>query len=228
MNRDEQRTRAPALPPSTTMCGGNRSLYPREAGGGTWIGVNDQGMALALVNWYSASRQRGPGAPTRGAIIPSLLRWSSGRAVREHLGKMALDDYSPFRLLAVLPLSRELCQWGWDGQSLQETSLGWRPHHCFSSGYKESEASLTRGAVCAMAERDADVGTVPWLRRVHRSHLPEEGPFSICMHRSDACTVSYTEVELSDGVYRMHYHAGNPCHRDASCDDQNLCLAAGI
>ena len=32
------------------------------------------------------------------------------------------------------------------------------------------------------------------LRALHRSHAPMRGPFSICMHRADAATVSYAEV----------------------------------
>ena len=53
---------------------------------------------------------------------------------------------------------------------------------------------------CAKAARNQKFeGRLNWLRRLHRSHLPERGPFSICMHRSDAATVSYTVSNQGPG-----------------------------
>jgi hypothetical protein len=52
---------------------------------------------------------------------------------------------------------------------------------------------------------------VEWLRRLHRSHRPEIGPYSICMHRDDAATVSYTEIVVSRGISRMRYESGPTC-----------------
>jgi len=58
-------------------------------------------------------------------------------------------------------------------------------------------------------------GRLNWLRRLHRSHLPERGPFSICMHRSDAATVSYTEVAVSGQRATMRYKLGPYCSNGA-------------
>src|SRR5436305_622975 len=49
------------------------------------------------------------------------------------------------------------------------------------------------------------------LRGLHRSHLPERGPFSICMHRTNAATVSYTEVTVENRNVTMRYKPGPPC-----------------
>jgi hypothetical protein len=43
-------------------------------------------------------------------------------------------------------------------------------------------------------------------------HSPVRGSFSICVHRPDAATVSYTEVAFTGGELTMRYHAGHPCH----------------
>jgi len=38
-------------------------------------------------------------------------------------------------------------------------------------------------------------------------------PFSTCMHRADASTVSYTEISFSPREAVMRYHAGAPCQK---------------
>jgi hypothetical protein len=48
-----------------------------------------------------------------------------------------------------------------------------------------------------------------------RFHVPETGPFSTCMHRADAATVSYTEVVVSSRQAMMRHHAGAPCENTA-------------
>jgi hypothetical protein len=55
------------------------------------------------------------------------------------------------------------------------------------------------------------------LRRLHRSHSPEAGPFSTCMHRSDAATVSYTEITAFSRKARLRYHAAAPCNAHPAC-----------
>ena len=54
------------------------------------------------------------------------------------------------------------------------------------------------------------------LRRLHRSHLPKRGPFSICMHRPDAMTISYTEVAVSKQRATMRYKSAPPCSNGAN------------
>jgi hypothetical protein len=46
---------------------------------------------------------------------------------------------------------------------------------------------------------------------LHRSHGTERGPYSTCMHREDAATVSYTEVTVSRQRADMSYTPGTPC-----------------
>jgi hypothetical protein len=49
------------------------------------------------------------------------------------------------------------------------------------------------------------------LRRLHCSHQPERGAFSVCMHRDDAETVSYTEIIAGQDGARMRHAAGALC-----------------
>ncbi len=79
------------------------------------------------------------------------------------------------------------------------------------SGPARSRGQRVRNQIFQKAQRQKSVGTLGWLRRLHRCHAPESGPFSTCMHRSDAATVSYTEIAVSGRRVRMQYHAGAPC-----------------
>jgi hypothetical protein len=85
-----------------------------------------------------------------------------------------------------------------------------------SSGFDEPGARRERGRIFRQALRQRSAGTLEWMRRLHHSHIPEAGPYSICMHRADAATVSYTEVLVSARRGRMRYQAGAPCERAAS------------
>ena len=58
--------------------GERRALYPREPNDGTWLGVNDSGLCLALINWHRIKREPEGKLESRGRIIPRLIGASSG------------------------------------------------------------------------------------------------------------------------------------------------------
>src|ERR1044072_8098209 len=68
-NRDEKRTRGGAVPPALIECGGLHSLSPTDPdAGGTWIAVNEYGLALCLLNGPPRPAER-----SRGLVIPELI-----------------------------------------------------------------------------------------------------------------------------------------------------------
>ena len=79
-NRDEQRDRAPALPPAVHgLSDRTANVVVDPAGRGTWVGVNDTSLAAVLLNRRAdstapldKSRRR-----SRGLIIPFLLECAS-------------------------------------------------------------------------------------------------------------------------------------------------------
>jgi hypothetical protein len=81
----------------------------------------------------------------------------------------------------------------------------WKTNIWISSGYDEPGAQAARSQVFRQALRQSSAGTLAWLRRLHRSHRPERGAYSICMHREDAATVSYTEIRSRPGRVEMEY-----------------------
>jgi hypothetical protein len=209
MNRDEQVSRPRAQSPRRHWAGTRASLYPSETGGGTWIGANDAGLTLALVNWY-AKPQRGRAlCVSRGIIIPHLLAADSFAEVAAMFADLPLSRINPFRLIAVSARKRAVREWRWDGAVLTSSRFGWTRRHWFSSGYDEVLTNRMRAAVVRKSAKSPL--TSAGLRTLHQSHLPERGPFSICMHRIDAKTVSYTEIAATKSGAAMRYAAGSPC-----------------
>lgn len=211
MNRDEKLARVAGLPPAEQRCGGRGVLCPSEPGGGTWIGVNDTGVTVALINWYSVPDRAREKVMSRGELVRGCLPADSVRSAGEALAAVPLERVNPFRLIGVFPATREVVEWRWNLRRLDEVHHPWRTGIWISSGFDEPGAQQTRGKVFREALRQKTVGSVEWLRRLHRSHSPECGPYSICMHRADAATVSYTEVVVGSNVATMRYTPAAPC-----------------
>jgi hypothetical protein len=211
MNRDEKLRRPAGLPPQRHHVRDRKVIYPSEPGGGTWISLNDGGSTLALINWYSAPHQTIADPISRGEIIRTACDATAPHEVVATLASMLLARTRPFRLIGIFPASHEVIEWRWNGLKLEGVKHLWRPNIWISSGYDEPGADQTRSKAFGAALLKVDRGTVEWLRSLHRSHSHGESAYSICMHRDDAATVSYTEIEVSDSVRRMHYSANNPC-----------------
>ena len=217
MNRDEKLTRVTALPPSIHRMKGRVALYPSEPKGGTWIGVTDTGVTLALINWYAIARRVAEAPLSRGELVQRALAGDSPEVADRILAKSPLARVNPFRLIGVFPGTTEILEWRWDLQVLGRIAHPWQTAIWISSGFDEAGAQRTRGNAFAEALRESAQDDLDWLRRLHRSHAPNRGPYSVCMHRADAATVSYTEVAVEERVATMTYHPGPPCCESASC-----------
>jgi hypothetical protein len=211
MNRDESLLRPAAQPPEHFVRAGRAAIYPTEPTGGSWVGVNDTGLTLALINWYAIPREPGIGRVSRGIVVPSLLAATSVEEAHAAVAALPKQDMAPFRLLIFAPRERRACESRWDQHTLDEMPHAWEPRHWFSSGHDEPRAQHERGQVARESWREAHAGSLPWLRRLHGSHEPARGPFCFCMHRKDAATVSYTEVVVTRRAATMRYHDGPLC-----------------
>lgn len=208
MNRDERITRARAVPPDTENLKGTSAVFPRDAAGGTWIGVSEFGISFALLN----QNDRGSGTAkvrSRGEIIPELLACPSAAEA----GRIATAfDYRgmwPFRLVGVFHEKQLIKEWQWNGRELLSQTHDWGPRHWFSSSLSDEQAAQCRGEICRSAWNEADAGSLTWLRRLHQSH--ESGRFSICVHRDNVRTLSYSEIVWDRDRGRFSYFDGSPC-----------------
>jgi len=230
MNRDEKRERFAALLPEIVEFESHRSIFPREPTGGTWISVNDGGVCLALINWHRIRRKPKNDILSRGVIVRELAGEISAHQIATSVKRLPLRKLRPFRLIVIATDQKRVTELRWNLQRLTRCDHDWQRQHWFSSGFDERNAERVRAKICAsLVAGGGDPGkpdtsrrswragvnaagySLKQLRKLHRSHAPTRGPFSICMHRADAATVSYTEVSVTEKSVSMRYADGSPC-----------------
>ena len=208
-SRDELRSRLPARPPAATTVEGVRALAPTDAdAGGTWLGANELGLVVGLLN----AGQR-PGAEvdlrratSRGCLVRSLLAAADPDEVQGRLVDAELGRFRGFRLLVAGAEARSVTTHAWDGRVLVSETA---EPPLVSSSLDGERARLERAALYSRASRaGAPLGA---LERFHRSHAPARGPWSPCMHREDAVTVSLSHVHVDAARVAFRYAAGRPC-----------------
>jgi hypothetical protein len=215
MNRDERRTRAPALPPAQVDAGGVPALMPIDGdAGGTWISVNDRGHTLALLNRWDES-PHDPGTPlvSRGLLVRDLAGLPGAGAVRTAIAGLPLTRYRPFTLVSV-GLGGPPLLFEWNGQELSHAEVAEPGLVRTSSGSDQVGVERSRGALFRAASEAPGGLTPEVLVTLHRSHLPGKGPLSICMHRDEAVTVSFSLVTVSERQVLFRYVAGSPCETE--------------
>lgn len=205
-NRDESLRRGPARAPEELVLAGVRALLPVDSdAGGTWLGVNEHGLALGLLNGAD-TRAAQAERRSRGLLVRELLAAREAEAVLAALEEESLERYRGFTLAVFAP-GREPHARTWDGRELVATPA--RLPLCSSSldggrARLERERAFRRLHEGRPPERES-------LARFQASHEPERGPWSPCMHREDAATVSASQVRVDARSVAMRYAAGPPC-----------------
>jgi hypothetical protein len=215
MNRDERIARGAGELPEIHHLSGTTAMYPSDGTGGTWIAANQHGITLALLNWNDVVPRPldRNNARSRGEIIPTLASAASLTGLQAAFSALNLEGIQPFRLVGVLPSERAIGEWRWDSTQLAFQTHGWHSGHWFSSSLSDRQAESLRGAACRDAQHELDAGSAPWLRRLHASHAGGPGPFSLCVHRDDVKTLSYSEVLVTPGHIQMGHIQDSPCTR---------------
>jgi hypothetical protein len=216
MNRDEKLTRPVGLPPRRMQLRGRIILAPSEPSGGTWIGVNDTGVTLALINWYSITTRVTGNATSRGDVVKACLSADSPAAVEKTIEEQPLSRVNPFRLIGIFPADRAVIEWRWNLDRLEPRAHRWQTNTWISSGFDEPGAQHARDRTFREVLCHKSAGSLNWLRRLHRSHGGKRGPHSHCMHRADAESVSYTEISVSRHTALLRYIPGTPCSNPSS------------
>lgn len=204
-NRDERRTRGREIAPREYELDGVRYLAPRDSeAGGTWITVNEFGVALCVLNHYQAKDRVAPdAAKSRGLLVRALADCES---IDELAARTPTDEiacYRGFRLIGLEPGRAPLLV-EWDGEQRLETAGVDAP--LISSSVDPLDARAARlGAFSGVASTtDAHLA-------FHASHANGPGPLSVCMHRSDAETRSLTHVVVRGCGVALRHAAGSPC-----------------
>ncbi|MHA2938846.1 hypothetical protein ACXJY6_11215 [Vibrio sp. RC27] len=208
-NRDEQKTRADALPPQILHIDGVDVVMPIDpVGQGSWISTNEMGLSLCLLNNYQASNPNDV-ILSRGLLLKSLSSENSIESVREAFSKLALPQFAPFSLLA---FDRSVSQDGnpvmafeWNGV---ESNVHPTDSPLFSSGVDLHNVIHYRKT--AFQSIVGEERTQENLLKFHRHQHAEHSHMSVSMHRGDAKTVSFTHIEVSNDSQQMRYVAGSP------------------
>jgi hypothetical protein len=226
-NRDELRSRPAALPPRIRQFGPRKAVLPVDpTSGGTWIAVNDAGLALTLLNVNSRN-----GSPTvaarlsRGEVIPVLLHAETPRSAA--FAALDLDpvQYAPFRL--VLVNRREGVEVHSDGIRIRQVWLIGlsRPKLFTSSGLGDQAVEGPRRQLFGeFFDRPGD----PFAQQdvFHRYRWADRPHLSVCMDRQEARTVSHTLVSLGPDRVTLSYHPDAP-DRPAEAVTLTLPIAVG-
>jgi len=196
-NRDEQRTRPQAIPP--TFNAKLNAIYPIDpTGGGTWIGAHQTGTCLALLNYYQA--QIDPSLrnfTSRGEIIPTLLAHVDD--IHKQLNKMDLTVFQAFQLCvfahdlsAQIGNEQRVTLYVWDGQTLTDSVVSATSALPITSSGVDYPTVLAarQQQFKSMISEQADCED---FIAYHHSQVAS-GKCSVKMSRDDAHTVSFTHI----------------------------------
>ncbi|SMF35350.1 Transport and Golgi organisation 2 [Alteromonadaceae bacterium Bs31] len=215
-NRDEQRSRSKAVPPTIFNDAGVEYLAPTDPqGGGTWLSSNSFGLSLALLNFYQGRLPKGK-LHSRGQIVKALASCASYREVAQRCNSLPLQKYAPFSLLVFDPAQNlnDAPMLRWDGREL-DCAIQSSP--LISSAKLFDEVVTSRLSLFKSHCMDGKVNSVEDFYRLHKGHAGGQGnAHSICMHREDAQTVSLSHiyVNLKNKQSNFRYWDGAPCTID--------------
>jgi Transport and Golgi organisation 2 len=210
-NRDEKLTRKRETAPQVLDRSGVRFIAPADGDfGGTWLAVNEFGVSVSLLNGANLTQSIVPsnGQRSRGFVIPEIIAGQSSAAIRAHIRKLDLSRFSAFTMVILDFEATTMLEW--NGAALT-WSFGNRHRPLTSSSFDTEAVQQERRKNfnrlrCAAGPINAEL-----LYAFHSSHNPARGPYSVCMHRDDAETVSFTSIRVTRSRASVLYHPGAPC-----------------
>jgi hypothetical protein len=199
-NRDERSDRPAATPPTVHQLPGMTAIYPVDpVGGGTWIGVNDAGLAAALLNRtvHSAAARDCTPPRSRGLIIPHLLNCRSLIDALEAAESVDPAQFDLFRLALVQRMAAVVVTS--DGVTLSVETMGLsRPLMLTSSSLGDAVVEAPRrrrfDRLVLKKKRGAWAGA---QARFHAHRWRSRGDISVTMQRPATRTVSRTCIAVT-------------------------------
>jgi uncharacterized protein with NRDE domain len=211
-NRDERLDRpSSGLRVSTSKA--RRILAPRdEVKGGTWLGVNDQGLFVGITNRFGAGLD--DSRDSRGLLVQEALEEPSAPALRERLSSLPPERFNAFHLYYA---DAQAAFFLWSDASVlhhevlspgvhvvTESSFGADPDARDAQVRSEYSALLSQGGASLVAR----------LEQFLRQH-GDNPRASVCVHAPEwnYGTRSSTILLMSDRVARsrLFWGEGHPC-----------------
>lgn len=205
-NRDERRARAPARPPRQQVRGGIRFIAPEDPeGGGTWLAVNEQGLAVGVLNFYEVDHVWRAHQPvSRGHLVLAMADAPDVGEVTRRMRHLRAEDYHPFLLLALDPGGTTRLH-RWDGRHVDVRDLGEDDLPLTTSSFDTRTVLAHRSALFRRVRETAHGLTLEALERYHDSRDSRGGAYSVLMTRDDAQTVSFSRITVDPRRIEFHY-----------------------
>lgn len=210
-NRDERLTRKSALPPRLRGRENVKFIAPEDGDyRGTWIGVNQFGLSLCLLNRYQDNFDSTSVYTSRGLLVMDLLNSHSRFDVESRIENANLSRFQPFTLVALEP-KQDCLLIDWTGRErlIPSDAASYIP--LVSSSYDFAGAEQSRRSLLNQLKAESGEINSDLLSAFHASHWPARGPYSPCMHRADAETVSFSRITVTGENIEFWYHPLSPC-----------------
>lgn len=208
-SRDEARSRGPERPPVEFESEGVRYLAPTDSdAGGTWVCVNEFGLALGLLNGYGESRPL-PGAISRGRLVRELAPCASPAQALGRLSADSLRPYQPLVLVAVGP-ERPAQLLRWNGQDIERLGDADDLVPLSSSGVDPRQAQERRSSLLAASRAARPDDPAAALLDFHRGGGVAPDATSACMSREEAETRSLVHISVGPTELSMAHAPGRP------------------
>ena len=210
-NRDEMRTRPHADSPVVKTRNHIRHIAPTDSAGGTWMGVNEYGLSVCILNHHPVPMPLDSGKmKSRGMLVDSLLGEVSREAVGRRMGEEPLHDYRPFILVAV-DADMSITTFTWEGARLEAAVRDAAQMPLTTSSYDSAEVITCRRLTFERLVGARATVTADLLISFHCQRDPEAGAYSVCMERDDAHTVSFSHIRVSPDQVCFAYTPHAPC-----------------
>lgn len=191
MNRDELDERPASFAPrAVTLASGVALCTVDSLAGGAWLGVNDAGLVVGLLNRTVAGDQV-PAKPSRsrGQVVPAALAATSADAALLLVAGLATSGMAPFTLVACDAQATRIV--AWTGRDL--LNLPADVVRC-SSGLGDARVDAARRQ--AWAELTTPQITAAQQDAWHCNRGGDDGAAWVLMRRPGARTVSRTIVTV--------------------------------
>ena len=208
-NRDERRTRPTACGPRLHRTGTHQALWPVDPqSGGTWIGVNDAGLAMVLLNRHPRNAPVCTPTHSRGVLIPRWLGAARIETVvaraRAELGSSGGDtQFEPFTLVMIQRHDVATVDYRAGRTAIARRRLT-RPVMFTSSSLGDELVDRPRRRLFA-ALVESSRRPLAAQAQFHRHRWPDRQQISVRMTRTDAATVSYTTIDVCGETIAIEY-----------------------
>lgn len=203
-NRDEQRNRPPALPPTLRQTSGVDYLIPTDAAhGGTWLLANAHGLSIGLLNHYPALPQLSATSRASRGLLPLVCADCASAA--EAVGRCArlpLTDYAPFHFVAID--TRAAAVLTWDGHAPHVGWLDPAGAMLTTSSFQPDAIARTRHAAFERLAGNIAHASPAQLDAFHR-HRGIDPAAGVRMARIDACTHNISRIVVSRNRISFRY-----------------------